>query len=187
MADLEREPQILRAAPVQVRSVIMPAQGIRTGYCQAPMRSPAYSCIASRLSWAGYLAAEGPSAKEPNTLAVTWRTKTGRRTGDPVRLVAEGRLHPAHRARVEGTFPAGVGVVGGVAVAADALADQRGVGQHLDRPLNRVAGSHRVVFDPDQIGEGGARGHAGALEHPAARAHHLVGGGERVRLRTGCR
>src|SRR5450755_3232433 len=52
----------------------------------------------------------------------------GRRgPGDPVRLVAEDRLDPAHGARVEDARPAGVRVIGRVAVAADALADQRGV------------------------------------------------------------
>ncbi len=50
------------------------------GYCrpaELPRGSPAYSCIASRLSCAGWASAAGPSANARSTFAVTCRTKAG--------------------------------------------------------------------------------------------------------------
>src|SRR5215471_3363635 len=59
---------------------------------------------------------------------------------DAVRLVTVDGLDPAHRAAVEDAGAARAGVVGGVAVAALALAGQRRVGEHLDRALHRIGG-----------------------------------------------
>ena len=118
---------------------------------------PSCSRVAARLSLALYLAAAGPSAKARSTLVVTWRTNAGGRAADAVRLVAVDRLHPAHRATVEDPGAARVGVVGRVAVAGDAPAGQRGVGEHLDRALERVGGVDPVVLDADQVREGPPR------------------------------
>src|SRR5580693_8925496 len=55
-------------------------------YCRLaglPMGSPTYSCMASRLSWAGYLAAAGPSANARSRFVVTCLTKAGVRPPMP--------------------------------------------------------------------------------------------------------
>src|SRR5262249_18154553 len=72
---------------------------------------------------------------------------------DAVRLVAVDGLDPAHRAAVEDAGAARVGVVGGVAVAALALAGQRRVGEHLDGARHRVGGIEPVVLAGGQVRE----------------------------------
>ena len=148
-----------------------------------PSGSPACSPMASRLSCAGYFAAAGPSANAVSTFAVTRRVKRPAALVRPQPYVRrpEG-LHPAHGPGVEDARSAGVGVVGRVGVAADALADQRRVREHLDRPLDRIARGHPVVLDAHQDREPRALTGAGAPEHPGVRRPDHVVGNRRVAL-----
>ncbi len=66
-----------------------PLHGKPTVHCRfagLPMGSPTYSCMASRLSCAGYLAAAGPSANARRMFAVTCLTKAGVRPPMPCGL-----------------------------------------------------------------------------------------------------
>ena len=158
------------------------------GYCRSaglPIGSPAYSCMASRLSRAGYLAAAGPSANARSRFVVTCLTKAGVRAADAVRRVAVDRLHPAHGARVEHPGAAGDRVVGRVAEAGPPWQTSGECDKHLDRPRHRVAGVDPVVLDADQVGEAGTLPHPGPGEQPAVRGGHRVGRGRRVALVEG--
>jgi hypothetical protein len=100
--------------------------------------------------------------------------ENGGRRRDAVRAVAEDSLHPAHRAGVEDAGAARSRVVGRVAEAAGALADQRRVRKDLDRAWHRVGRVDPVVFHANEVAEAGARRHPGPAEHPAVRGHHPV-------------
>ena len=88
-----------------------------------PIGSPTYSCMASRLSRAGYLAAAGPSANARSTFAVTWLTTAGE--------------HPAVLGRHDVGRDRRIALVTG--------ADQRGL-RVGSRPVTPVAGNERVVL-----------------------------------------
>src|SRR5260221_26170 len=78
---------VLPAPGIALPSGRAPSQRWIGGHrsCWAAIGSPAHSCIASRLSWAGYLAAAGPSAKARSRLVVTRLVKAAARRFRPNR------------------------------------------------------------------------------------------------------